>query len=58
MTIIIQMLIFYENYCVSIEHFYYNVLSFICGVSLTHLIFEYINVRKIEQLMLKFEDVL
>ena len=56
-TTIIQILIFYENYCISIENFFYN-LSFICGVSMTHLIFEYINILKIEKLLQKFEDVL
>ena len=56
-TAIIQILIFYECYCISIENFFYNLLSFICGLSMTHLIFEYINIRKIEKLLQKFDDV-
>ena len=60
MLAIIQLLIFYDNYCVSIEYFYCNILSFTCGVVLTHLVFEYITYKKTEELMrkLKVEDVL
>ena len=59
LTIIIQSLIFYDNYCCfSLEHVLYNVLSFASGVFLTYLIYAYNDVRKIEQLMQKFEDVL
>ena len=58
MIIIIPILIFYESYCISIENFFYNLLSFICGLPMTHLIFEYINYLTIEKLLQKFEDVL
>ena len=51
MLAIIQLLIFYDNYCVSIEHFYCNILSFTCGVVLTHLVFEYMTYKKTEELM-------
>ena len=45
LTIIIQSLIFYDNYCCfSLEHVLYNVLSFASGVFLTYLIYEFMHI--------------
>ena len=58
--IIIQSLIIYECWngiYLPKEILFYNLISFVCGASITYLIFEYIKIRTIEQILQAFEDV-
>ena len=57
---IIQSLIIYECWneiYLPKEIWFYNLISFVCGVTITYLIFQYIKIRTIEQILQAFEDV-
>ena len=58
--LIIQSLILYDCWneiYLPKDMLFYNLISFVCGVTSTYLIFECIKIRTIEQILKAFEDV-